>query len=507
MIRKSGNLIYAFSGSVEVSIGLLRTACGRAGVKASKMKNFKAVNRGLLLALSAGSVTLASLASSATISACGGDDDFVPPPDAAVDSSTDVGDGSTDAAVDHSSPGDAMADHAVLDAGVDADSAPADAAAATHVLVVSGSTSSTLSSYSLASGSLEGTTAFTGGFGAPTNAGTAPFLLEQAASVVARLDVASPWKIDSSWNVLGTDTPTGAATYTDPYAVVVSAGTKAYVLRYTRNVIDVIDTSQTADGGAPSGSVDLTALVQAGDNDGLVDMTNAFYDATTKRLWVVLENIDNTTYPLACRSTVGTVVAIDTASDTLVSLGGSGPGGAYAFALVDPSGVVFDSANDRIIAAAYGCQAEEPLDAGDGGDAGAAPGGPIVGAGIEAISLKDGAHQVLFTAAAIQGGGRGSALALVGGNTAVATFLDPDTFASTGYVLDLTGNTVKSTLTLTPGSFTTDGNGHLYGTAPAADGGTATDVVEVTVADGSSKVVAAGVVTDPSVYVGGVALW
>jgi hypothetical protein len=477
------------------------------------MKNHShAIRRGLLLALSAGSVTLASLASSATLAACGGDDDFVAPPaDASTDSSTTSG----DATADQSSPTDAAADHAVIDGATDSatdsavDAGPVDAAPAAHVLLTSGSTDSTLASYAIASGALEGTTAFSGGFGAPTTSGSAPFLLEQAASVVARLDATSPWKIDSTWNVLGTDKPTGAASYTDPYAVVVSAGAKAYVLRYTRNVIDVIDPSQTVDGGAPTGNgIDLTSLVQPGDNDGLVDMAAGFYDPTTQRLWVVLENIDNTTYPLACRATVSTLIAIDTRSDALVSLGGSGPGGAYAFSLTDPTGVVFDRANDRIVAAAYGCQNETPIDGGPGVDAGSAPSGPIVGSGIEAISLEDGTHTVLFAASAVGTGGRGSALALVGGGDAVATFLDPDSFATTGYVLDLTAKTVKSTLPLVPGSFASDGNGHLYGTASASDGGNAEDLVEVTVADGSTRVLTAGVVADStSTFVGGVALW
>ncbi len=474
-------------------------------------KNSHAIRRGLLLVVSTGSVTLASLASSASLAACGGDDDFVAPP---ADASTDSSTPSSDATSDQSSPTDAAADHAVsptdggTDAVADADAgtiAP-DGAAPAHVLVVSGSTNSVLSSVALDSGVIEGTTAFSGGFGAPTTAGSEPFLMEQAASVVARLDGVSPWKIDSTWNVNGTDEMDGGYAYSDPYAVVVSAGTKAYVLRYTRNQIDILDPSQTVDGGSPSGTIDLSSLVQAGDSDGVVEMTSGFYDPTTRRLWVVLENIDRTTF--GCIPAKATLLAVDTTTNTLVSLGGSGPGGAYAFSLVDPEGAVFDSANDRIIVAANGCEAEQPIDGGPGVDAGSAPGGPLVGSGIEAISLATGTTTVLIPGSAVGSGTLGgTSLALVGGTDAVVTFTDPVTYEVSGYLVDLGAKTVKSTLLLNSSAIASDGNGHVYATSYAADGGSNQDLIVIDVATGTNTVVAPSVVTDPDAFVGGVALW
>ena len=471
-------------------------------------KNSHAIHRGLLLALSAGSVTVAGLACSAALSACGGDDDFVPPPpDASADSST-----TADATPDQTSPvTDAAADHAVgpTDAALDsADVAPnpADAAAPAHVLVVSGSTNSVLASVALDGGAIEGTTSFSGGFGAPTTSGGQPFLMEQAVSVVARLDSVSPWKIDSTWNVNGTDEMDGGYAYSDPDGVVVPAGNKAYVLRYTRNQIDIIDPSQTVDGGGATGSIDLSSLVQVGDSDGVVEMTNGFYDATTKRLWVVLENIDRNTF--GCIAAKATLIAVDTLHDTLVSLGGSGPGGAYAFSLVDPEGVVFDSANDRVLVAANGCQAEQPIDGGPGVDAGSLPGGPLVGAGIEAISLSTGASTVLIPASAVGTGTLGgTSLVLVGGTDAVATFTDPLTYEVSGYLVDLGARTVKSTLLLNSSEIASDGKGHVYALSYAADGGANQDLVVIDVADGTNTVLAASVVTDPEAFVGGVALW
>ena len=92
---------------------------------------------------------------------------------------------------------------------------------------------------------------------------TAPWLLEQGVDVVARLDAAKPWLVDSSWNV-AEDIP-DVFSNANPQAVIVGAGDKAYVLPYLRNAISVIDTSSAVDGGLPLKTIDLSALVQAGE--------------------------------------------------------------------------------------------------------------------------------------------------------------------------------------------------------------------------------------------------
>jgi hypothetical protein len=450
----------------------------------------RAVHRGLVLALTLGSGSLACFVSSATMSGCGGDDAFTNG-DSSVDAST------SDAAfLDARAPSLDGSSDASSDGSTGTADGGADAAVPTHVLVSSGNdmlNTSNLASFNLTTGALEGTSPYAGGFGVTYNSGSAPFLLEQEASVVARLDTTSPWKIDASWNVLGTDLPDSGSANANPYAVVVSAGTKAYVLRYNRNVIDIIDPSQTVDGGAPTGTIDISAQVQASDPDGVVEMDNGFYDPSTKRLWVVLQNT-NEVPPFACTAAKATVIAIDTTTDTLVTnLGGTGPNGAYAFTLADPDSVVFDSANNRIIAAMFGCSAA------DGG-------AEVDGSGVEAISLADGTSSVLFAASAL-GGGRGAAIALVGGTQAVVGVDDPATYATTGYLVDLTAKSVKSTLAVLPQAFISDGAGHLYGSSYAADGGTNQDVIEVDVSDGSTRVVASSAVTDPDGYVNSVTLW
>ena len=447
----------------------------------------RAVHRGLVLALTLGSGGLGCLVSSASLVGCGSDDDNVPPPDAsATDASVSDATASDAAFLDARAPSlDGSSDAGDASTG-DASTGPA------HVLATVGST---LTSYAISNGAVEGTTTFStaaGAYGVPYNGGTAPFLLEQTASTVARLDTTSPWKIDSSWNVLGSDL-VDSGTNSNPYAVVVSAGTKAYVLRYNRNVIDVIDPSQTVDGGAPTGTIDLTPLVQATDPDGIVEMTNGFYDPTSKRLWVVLENIDEVGY--VCSTSKATVVAIDTTTDTVVTTqGGSGPGGAYAFTLVDPIAIAFDSANDRLVSAMLGCT-------NTGSTA-------VQGAGVEAISLADGTSTVLFPASAFTSGGtEAEELALVGSGDAVVGVYDPGSGMTTGYLLDLTAKMVKSTLPILPGSFVSDGAGHLFGTSDAADGGATADLIEIDVTDGSTRLVAPGVLTDFVHQYASLALW
>src|SRR5207244_480767 len=103
---------------------------------------------------------------------------------------------------------------------------------------------------------------FPGFIGTTWTNSTDPWLLEQSNDLVARLDRVEPWIVRSSWSVKGTDRPDGSPGYSDPDAVVVGAGNKAYVLRYTRNQIAVLDTTVTADAGAPSSAIDLSAFVQ-----------------------------------------------------------------------------------------------------------------------------------------------------------------------------------------------------------------------------------------------------
>jgi len=142
-----------------------------------------------------------------------------------------------------------------------------------------------------AKGSADGRLAFAA-FGSVQGDQDVPYLVESRADVVARLDPAHPWLASSTWSVAGTDAFDGGEDYSDPVQVLVVAPNKAYVFRYNRDAIAVIDPTQVADGGAAQSYIDLKSLQQAGDSDGHVDVAGAIFDSTRKRVYVALGNID-----------------------------------------------------------------------------------------------------------------------------------------------------------------------------------------------------------------------
>ena len=149
----------------------------------------------------------------------------------------------------------------------------------------------------------------------------------------------SPGWSTSSWNVaLERRAGRRASRRPTPIreAVVVGAGTKAYVLRYTRNLVAVIDTSADVDGGAPTATDrPVAAQVQAG-GDGYVEMSAGFYEprraarVRAAREHQPLRRGAATATCLLCAGTRPTIVAIDTTTDKLVDLGGAAPGHGVA---------------------------------------------------------------------------------------------------------------------------------------------------------------------------------
>lgn len=275
-----------------------------------------------------------------------------------------------------------------------ADASDAAPPPAQRVLVTHTSTAGELVAVNLTSGNVDGRLAFKQ-FGT-TQGGTTPFLIESNVDVVARLDQAQPWVVTSTWNVAGADMIDGGETYADPVQVIQTASNKAYVLRYNRNAIAVIDPSQSADGGAATKYIDVSSLLQAGDGDHHVDMAGAIYDQTRNRLYVALANIDLTLvdpqgYFQICSPTKSTLIAIDTTTDKLVDLGGTGPGGGVVLNGRSPQlglsgGMAYDALGDRILILSTGCN----LQLGDGGT------GALVGRVIDAITLKDNTAHLLL---------------------------------------------------------------------------------------------------------------
>jgi hypothetical protein len=233
---------------------------------------------------------------------------------------------------------------------------------------------------------VESRTTYSGNGGLTFSHGATPFLLEQASDIVAKLDPIHPSQVVSQWNVAGDDTVDGGAN-ANPSAIVVPNCGKGYVLRFNRNKIAVIDTAVTADAGTPSHYIDLSSLVQPDDKDGIVNMTSAVYAKSSKRIYVLLGNEDlNRTaadgFTMLCADTKASIVAIDTAADKVVSLGGTAPGGGIALEGYNPflgSSMWYDAARERMLVATGGCNT-----AVDGGA------GPVARRRIEEVDLKTG---------------------------------------------------------------------------------------------------------------------
>lgn len=324
------------------------------------------------------------------------------------------------------------------------------------------------------------------------------FLVQTSKDLVQKLDPNAPQNRVSSWSVALDDKPDGSTQVADPVQVVTVSSTKAYVLRLNRNRIAVIDPSEITDGGVPKASIDLGALLQADDKDGHVDMSGAVYDASRKRLYVALSNVDFNRvdpkgYFLICPATKSTLIAIDTTTDTLVNLGGSGPQGTIALKgtsmqLGYYGGIVLDAVKDRILLMTTGCN---DVDA-DGGQL------PLHGRGIEAVDLKTNLSQVLLDANAQDFPG---AFAYQDATHAFVQF-GYGSFGKT-YRWDTNSPTLGTALDVSPDLFVLDPKtAQLLGpqSTSASDGGPGpTLVISVNPADGGVTKLA----TDPFTEKGG----
>jgi hypothetical protein len=298
-----------------------------------------------------GGAALGAFAMSLVVAACTNEDQVFAE-DAGTDAAFDAA--RPDVAVPEtkdSGPADGQSDAAVRDPRA--------------LVTLNNTTSSELVAVNLRTRAVDGRIGFPGFIGATYIDGEDPWLLQQAVDVVAKLDRDEPWKVRGTFDVKLTDKPDGGDSYADPIAVVASAGTKAYVLRYTRNAIAVIAPQTERDGAAPVKTIDLSSLVSPLDKDGLVEMTSAVYVAAKKRLYVTLANVDKGTslpphddLPCPVAGPVSTVVAIDTDTDALVSLGGTGPGGGIALSgynVAFGARSFYDAAEDRLLVLTTGC--------------------------------------------------------------------------------------------------------------------------------------------------------
>ncbi|MGH7296187.1 MAG: hypothetical protein ACRELB_14695 [Polyangiaceae bacterium] len=371
------------------------------------------------------------------------------------------------------------------------------------LLTYNGSSESEIVAFGLKSKAVDGRLTFGDSLGSAYAGTTAPWLLEQFDDVVGRLDAQQPWVLDATWSVAMNDLSDAgyAQGYSDPQAVLVGAGAKAYVLRYNRNLVAVLDTSLSPDGGAPAGSIDLTGEVQAG-GDGYVQPVGGVYVAAQNRVYAVLGNIDrfdvvNQGYNLLCANTTPTVIAIDTTSDTLVDLNGAAPGDGWPLVGYNPAqgptGFAYDPATGpagRLLVLEAGCN---EVDA-DGGV------GALVKREVESIDLATGQATRLLD---LTGGGFPYNLTYVDAHHAVVA-------ADQVYAWDPTTTSLGAPIANAPESFVYDGAGNLVGmnTDYDADGGvTGYEVVSTALADGTATTLGTFEFTPTNGFPGGVALW
>lgn len=349
-----------------------------------------------------------------------------------------------------------------------------DAGGTPQRLLLSGAqpTSGELVAINLGTSAVDGRYSFPAEFGGTVFlAGNEPYLLTGKDEVI-RLDAREPWKAVATWNVTGDDKPEGGLDLANPSAIVAPGCDKGYVLRYNRNKIAVLDVGDPA-GGAPTGYIDLSSLVQPDDRDGIVEMTHALYVPSRKRIYVVLGAIDTgrvvdpTGIPkLICPQTVSSIIAIDPETDSVVSLGGSAPGGGIALLGANPlrgtSSFHYDAARDRLIVLHAGCNEDD----------GAGGAGPLVKRQIDEVNLATGQVTMALDLSSF---GFPSSLAYENGqNAAVAFYFD-------GYLWNPSETTLGPEIVGGAEVVTNDGHGTIFATRTnfLADGGTVLDVVKL----------------------------
>lgn len=372
------------------------------------------------------------------------------------------------------------------------------------LLTMNNTKTSELVAFDVAAKSVEGRFTYDGALGTTWSQDSAPWVLAQSADRVYRMDPKKPWIPLSSWTVAGDDRPDGGDAYSDAVAAVAPSCEKAYVLRFTRNKILVLDATQIADAGAPKGAIDLRPLLQADDEDGLVDATSAVWVPSKKLVYVLLGNVDKkkiTPQGVAfCAPTKPAIVAIDPAKDEIVSLGGTGPGGGILLEGYNPplgTPLVYDAALDRLVVLEAGCNV----------DAGGGTPGAMTRRRVEEVQL---ATKQVRTLLSLDDQGFPSSFVYVDANRAAISF-----FGQT-FFWNPQETKLGAEIPSAPDLLVYDGKGRILGPrATFVDGGPGpVEIVSVPLGDGDGgadagapATLGSGPFTDPNGFVGGAELW
>jgi hypothetical protein len=318
-------------------------------------------------------VSAALMSSAIAVTACGnGDDTATPAPIA--DSGAPV-----DASISH----DGAADGAAIDA---ADAGPA----ARAIFVGTDFVNAELSVVSLKPDAVVGHLPLDDEDSVAYASGGTGFVLERGLGHAIVLDPAHPSMPALTLDL--NDTPDAGAYASNPQAVLLTTGTKAYAARYASNVVLIVDVAT----GAVTGRIDLSSFVAPDDPDGLVDMQDAVYDPTAKRAYFLLQRINQGDFSGSdpdnlgmCLASAAEIVGVDTTTDAIVDLNGAAPGQAIDLLGDDPQSLTADFADGRIIVPDTGCYV-----APDGGlDAGPEV---RVGRGIESVAIATGTPSWLY---------------------------------------------------------------------------------------------------------------
>ncbi len=298
-------------------------------------------------------------------------------PEASMDAASQA-DGSSD-----SSPGEAGTEGAALDAG--------DASTRSYAIFVGTDfTNAELAAVALGPDEVAGQLPLDDQDSVPYASGGFGFVMEHTVGKILVLDRSRPWMATKTIDI--NDGPDSGAYASNPRAVLVTTGTKAYVARYASNVIKVVDVAS----GAVTGSIDLSAFVAPDDTDGLVDVQDAAYDPASGHAYFLLQRINQFDFSgsapdfvAACLTSHGAIVGVDVAQDTILDLNGDAAAGQAIELLGDNPGSLTLDASGRLIVPETGCY-QPPDPAPDGGSA------PRVGRGVEAVSLAAGTATWLY---------------------------------------------------------------------------------------------------------------
>lgn len=419
--------------------------------------------------------------------ACTGDDDVFRP--------TDVNRGDSSTSDRSASNGGEEAGASPLACG-DAGGTPP------RVMLVQGlPRESELAVLNLQTKAVDGRLAFDGGYGVTSSLGTDPYLLGGESDLVTRLDAREPWKPVASWDVHGDDMVDGGDKNANPVAVVQTSCTKAYVLRFNRDKIAIIDPSQP-NGGLPKGYVDLSPLRQL-DDPNRVEMTSAVYVPSKKKIFVLLGNADlgrtvtvqgpfGPETKLLCASTLKpTIIAIDPETDTIASLGGAGPMGSIPLEGYNPplgTPLIYDAAFDRLLVLNAGCSAA----LGDGGAGG------IVRRSVEQVDLATGAVKTLLS---LNDKEFPSTLAYVAPDQAALAFYFE------GYRWDPRSSTIGAPIAGGMDLIVRDRGGFVGTRTATTDAGSVLEVVTLPAGDAGATVVSQNPFSKPGGYVAGIETW